>query len=412
MDKREIKADRAEKLEKILELNKLLNQTNDFNELLNIILIETEKMFLVEGTSVLLEDKETGGLLFHFCTGTKKDKLLSLRMNKGKGVCGYVFETSKSLVENDPENSKFFSHKVDKESHFITRNLLCVPLIIKEKTIGVIELVNKIEGNFTEGDVDFLTAIASQVSVTLERARLVKEMIKSERLASIGETVAGLSHCIKNILNGLKGGAYILNKNLQKIDSPKMKVGFEMVQKNIEKISSLVLDMLEYSKERKPEYELTNINSIINDVVELVATKAESNNISIIKNFQEDLQDIEIDPKGIFRCLLNLVGNSIDALTNTENARLELITKKKNKFVIIEIKDNGCGIKEELKKKLFTKFFSTKGSKGTGFGLPVTRKIINEHSGTIKCVSKENVGTTFIIKLPVRKTRSKNNCYL
>ena len=357
-------------------------------------------MFLVEGTSILLEDKETGELHFHICTGEKKEQLLSLRMDKGEGVCGYVFETGKSLVENNPEESKLFSHRVDKESSFITRNLLCVPLEIKGKTIGVIELVNKIEGNFTEGDVDFLTAIASQVSITLERARLVEEMIKSERLASIGETVAGLSHCIKNILNGLKGGAYILNKNLQKIDSPKMKIGFEMVQKNIEKISSLVLDMLEYSKERKPEYELSNINSIIDDVIELVAAKAEANNISIIKNFQKGLQEIEIDPKGIFRCILNLAGNSIDALTDTDNARLEFITKKENKFVIIEIKDNGCGIKKELQKKLFTKFFSTKGSKGTGFGLPVTKKIINEHKGTIKCVSRENAGTTFSIKLP------------
>jgi len=395
-----MKSDRIEKLEKILELNKLLNHTNDFSELLNIILQETEKMFLAEGTSILLEDKETGELHFHICTGEKKEQLLSLRMDKGEGVCGYVFETGKSLVENNPEESKLFSHRVDKESSFITRNLLCVPLEIKGKTIGVIELVNKIEGNFTEGDVDFLTAIASQVSITLERARLVEEMIKSERLASIGETVAGLSHCIKNILNGLKGGAYILNKNLQKIDSPKMKIGFEMVQKNIEKISSLVLDMLEYSKERKPEYELSNINSIIDDVIELVAAKAEANNISIIKNFQKGLQEIEIDPKGIFRCILNLAGNSIDALTDTDNARLEFITKKENKFVIIEIKDNGCGIKKELQKKLFTKFFSTKGSKGTGFGLPVTKKIINEHKGTIKCVSRENAGTTFSIKLP------------
>ncbi|HHE38110.1 MAG TPA: GAF domain-containing sensor histidine kinase [Candidatus Cloacimonetes bacterium] len=400
MDKRKMKSDRIEKLEKILELNKLLNHTNDFSELLNIILQETEKMFLAEGTSILLEDKETGELHFHICTGEKKEQLLSLRMDKGEGVCGYVFETGKSLVENNPEESKLFSHRVDKESSFITRNLLCVPLEIKGKTIGVIELVNKIEGNFTEGDVDFLTAIASQVSITLERARLVEEMIKSERLASIGETVAGLSHCIKNILNGLKGGAYILNKNLQKIDSPKMKIGFEMVQKNIEKISSLVLDMLEYSKERKPEYELSNINSIIDDVIELVAAKAEANNISIIKNFQKGLQEIEIDPKGIFRCILNLAGNSIDALTDTDNARLEFITKKENKFVIIEIKDNGCGIKKELQKKLFTKFFSTKGSKGTGFGLPVTKKIINEHKGTIKCVSRENAGTTFSIKLP------------
>ena len=391
---------RTKKLEKIVYLNTLMNQTNDFNELLNIILRETEKLFDVEGTSILLEDKETGKLFFYISTGEKKDVLNTIQMCRGEGVCGYVFDTGKILVENHPETSTMFSNKVDKQSKFITKNLLCVPLKINENIIGVIELVNKKNRDFTQGDVEFLDAIAIQISLTLERARMVEEMIKSERLASIGETVAGLAHCIKNILNGLRGGAFIVNKSIKKIESEKLELGWEMVQININKISALALDMLHYSKERIPQVESTDLNKLLEEVIELMRQNAEEHNISIEKTLQPGLGNIEIEAKGIYRCVLNLVSNAIDALECREKGIVMVSSKREKDFVRIEIEDNGCGVDEELQKKLFTKFFSTKGSKGTGLGLPVTQKIIHEHKGTISVSSKKDVGTKFVINLP------------
>lgn len=378
-----------------------MNQPTELHELLRVILNETEKIFDVEGTSILLEDKETGNLRFFIATGEKKDVLNSIQMKKGQGVCGYVYDSGEILVENDPSKSQFFSDEVDKKSKFVTRNLLCVPLKVENTIIGVIELVNKKKGNFLQSDVEFLDAIASQVSITLERARLIEEKIKAEKLATIGETVAGLAHYIKNILNGLKGGSYIIEKNIDKIESDKVRAGWKMVEKNINKISSLALDMLQYSKEREPEYEDINVNSLIKDAIELNKQKTVENNISIEEDLQSDMKEIQIDAQGIFRCILNLVNNSTDALKDVKNATLRISsTQAHNRNVRIEIHDNGCGIKKELLDKLFTKFFSTKGSKGTGLGLPVTKKIIEEHNGSIYCVSELNKGTTFIIDLP------------
>jgi len=394
---------RIKKLEKIVHLNTLMNRTNDFYELLNVILKETEKMFNVFGTSILLEDQSTRMLYFYLATGEKKDVLKSIKMKKGEGICGYVYETGTFLVENKPETSKFFANRVDKESHFVTKNILAVPLKIKEKTIGVIELVNKKKGYFTKWDLEFLNIIASQVSITLERARFVEEKIKSERLASMGETVAGLAHYIKNILNGLSGGAYIINKNIEQVDSTKVKTGWNMVKKNIDKISELTKDMLQYTKDRIPEYEKVDINSLIEDIIELVTQRAEKTSVEIEKNFQTDLEKIEIESKGIHRCILNLVSNAFDAVEGKKDGKISFLTKKENKSVRIEIKDNGCGIEEESLKKLFTKFFSTKGSKGTGLGLAVTKKIITEHKGSIIPISEVNKGTTFIIKLPIKR---------
>lgn len=388
-------------LEKIVELNSLMNQTTDFKDLLNVILRETEKIFDIEGASILLEDKKTEELYFYITTGKKKNILKTIKINKGEGICGHVYKTGEILIENNPGKSILFSDKVDKKSKFVTKNLLSVPLKIKENRIGVIELVNKKNGNFNKRDVKFLTAIASQISITLERARLVKEKINSERLAAIGETVAGLSHFIKNIVNGLRGGSFIINKYIDKIESQKIKTGWKMVQKNINKISSLVMDMLLYSKDRKPEYKIVSIKSIINDVIELEKTKAKLHNIKFINEFSDDINQIKLDPNGIFRAILNIVNNSIDALKKQEQGYIKITTRKDNEgYVIIKIKDNGCGIKEEMQDNLFTKFFSTKGSKGSGFGLPITKKIIEEHQGRIQCNSEANKGTEFIIKLP------------
>lgn len=398
-----MKLSRLEKLEKIVHLNTLMNQTHEFDKLLTIILRETESMFSVEGTAIFLEDEDTGLLYFYIVTGEKKEALTSIRMKKDEGVCGHVFVTGESMIENHPENSPYFCDKADKESDFHTRNILAEPLQIKNKTFGVIEVVNKIKGDFTEDDRAFLEVIASQVSVTLERARFVQEKIKQEKLASIGETVAGLAHYIKNILNGIKGGAYIIDKNIKGINAEKVKLGWDMVKNNVKRITELTLDMLRYTKEREPEYEEVDLHKLIEEVLALLKEKLQEKNICLKKKFSKEIKLVDIDPKGIHRCILNLISNSIDALEEEDSPQIILKTIKKDENFVIKIKDNGCGIKEEIQKRLFTKFLSTKGSKGTGFGLPITKKIIEEHKGSIKVKSKVNVGSEFKLTIPIKK---------
>jgi len=402
-----------DKLKKIITLNSLLNRTNELNELLNIILSETEKIFNVDGTSILLEDKTSGQLYFYFATGVKKEILKTIKMRSGEGICGHVFETGRMLLENNPSKNPLFSNKVDKMSSFKTRNLLCLPLIQGNKIIGVMELVNKKSSNFSNDDAEFLSAIATQISLALERARLHEEKIRSERLATIGETVAGLSHCIKNILNGLKGGAYIINKNLLSDDLGKINTGWNIVQKNIGKITSLTLDMLQYSKNREPEYKIVRINELITDVTDLLNERFTHKDIQLNLQFDENLSEVEIDSKGIFRCLLNLVSNSVDAFDSTDTNKITIKTESDNDNFNIYIEDNGSGISEDNLKKLFSIFFSTKGSKGTGLGLLVTKKIIEEHDGTLIVESEENVNTTILIKLPKKRRNNgtKSNTY-
>lgn len=236
---------------------------------------------------------------------------------------------------------------------------------------------------------------------------LEQELIRSERLAAIGQTVAGLAHCVKNILYGLKGGVYVVNTGLKNNNSEQLKTGWDMVNRNIGKISDLVMDLLSYSKEREPEYRRCLLNAVTGEVCDLMELSAREFGIKLDRNFDPGLGEVSLDPKGIHRCVLNLVSNAMDAcrfdLDREKEHVVEVKTTLEDKdMVVIEISDNGCGMDDEVKNKIFTSFFSTKAGAGTGLGLLVTQKIISEHGGTISVESEAGKGSTFTIRLPLK----------
>ena len=240
-----------------------------------------------------------------------------------------------------------------------------------------------------------------------EIKRLEKELLKSERLAAIGQTVAGLAHGIKNILHGLKGGSYLVDIGIQKDESEKLKKGWDMIKRNIGRTSNLVMDLLSYSKERRPEFEACLPNEIADDVCALLQDKARENNVKLVKDFDDTIGEVLMDPNSVHEVLLNLMSNAVDACLfdedTSKNFRVDLKTAlEKDNVVRFEIKDNGVGMDEEVINKLFTSFFSTKGHRGTGLGLMVTRKLIEEHDGAIDVNSKPGIGTTINVRLPYR----------
>lgn len=241
-----------------------------------------------------------------------------------------------------------------------------------------------------------------------EIKRLQQELIKSERLAAIGQTVASLAHYVKNILFGLKGGLYLVNVASKENERDSLKTGYEILQRNMGRISDLVLALLEYSRERKPEYESSFPNEIANEVCGLMETSAREYGVEIIRDFDPSMGKVLLDPRGIHRCLLNLVSNAIDACLFDTSKEKKWVVRVKTIFekdgtVRFEVSDNGCGMDEGVKKKLFTTFFSTKEGRGTGLGLLNTQKIVQEHGGTIAVNSQAGKGSTFTIRLPYRE---------
>ena len=246
-----------------------------------------------------------------------------------------------------------------------------------------------------------------------EIKKLEHELINSERLASLGQTVAGMAHGIKNILAGFKGGRYLVDLGIDKNNTDKLINGWQMIKRNIDQTSDLVMDLLTYSKEREPEYKDCFPNNIADDVCELVQEMASTHGIGIVKDFSTSIDEVSMDPNTIHQCLLNFVSNAIDACIFDDNVdkkhEVRVLTALEGKTTIrFEISDNGSGMSDSVKAKLFSSFFSTKGAKGTGLGLLVTRKLIEEHHGSIDVISNLNQGTMFIMKLPFNPKGTEN----
>jgi two-component system NtrC family sensor kinase len=178
-----------------------------------------------------------------------------------------------------------------------------------------------------------------------------------------------------------------------------------MIKRNIGRTSNLVMDLLSYSKEREPEFEACEPNIIVNDVYELVKDKAGENHVEIIIEPDDTIGTVIMDPGSIHEVLLNLASNAVDACLFDEDLSKPWIVKLKTEkapgnIIKFDVSDNGAGMSEEVLQKLFTSFFSTKGHRGTGLGLMVTRKLIEEHEGKIEVTSRLDEGTNFTVRLP------------
>ncbi|MEJ2659794.1 MAG: PAS domain S-box protein [Desulfobacteraceae bacterium] len=239
-----------------------------------------------------------------------------------------------------------------------------------------------------------------------EIKRLQRELVNAERLAAVGQTVAGMAHCVKNILHGLRGGSYMVNIGIDKNNTEKLKTGWNMVQRNIARTSDLVQDLLSYSKERQPEMASCRPNEIVQEVCELMQEVANENDVTLEMELSPQLQEVMLDQRSLHRSLLNLVSNAIDACrddpTTGKGHRVKVITAvDPDDYIRFDVQDNGSGMSPEVKSKLFSSLFSTKGPQGTGLGLLVTSKLIEEHKGTIQVASELTRGTTFTIRLPL-----------
>jgi len=236
-----------------------------------------------------------------------------------------------------------------------------------------------------------------------EENRLRRQLMEQERLAAVGETVAGITHCMKNVLNGLKGGSYMLNVGLKRDDGQLVAEGWANVQKGIERISRLSLDMLSYCRDRKPARVPTDPLELAQDTVRLVAASAEQEGIAVSCSGDEG-PVVNLDPETIGRALLNLVANAVDAgreksYPEGETPAVDVRVERAGDALQFMVRDNGVGMSEETRSKLFSRFFSTKEGRGTGLGLCVTDKIVKEHGGTMTVASTPGKGSTFTIQV-------------
>lgn len=228
--------------------------------------------------------------------------------------------------------------------------------------------------------------------------KLEKEKIEAERMAIVGQTVAGLAHGIKNLINALDGGMYFLKSGIGQGDAQRVHKGIDTLTRNIERIRDFTKNFLNFARLRELSPKECNPADIVKEVVESFEANAQEKNIRITIRQDHAVADAVMDYEKIHESLTNLVGNAVDSYDSIEDDREKKIIisiYEEEGSIYISVADNGCGIDEEHRKRLFHKFFTTKGLKGTGLGLLTAKKIIQEHGGTLSVFSEPDKGSVF-----------------
>ncbi len=329
-------------------------------------------------------------------------------------VVEHVLRERQGVLVSDVHSDDRFSSVESLHRHNI-REAICVPMKGRREVVGVMFLDTQSTlkqvvargldtGKFTEDHLHLASAIAHQAAIAVEESRIHAALVNAERLAAVGHTIAALSHHIKNIMQGVRFGADMVRAAIRDDDRDLLGKGWKLVERNQARIDDLMLDMLSYSKEREPAVELTDLNGLCEDVLEMIRGRAADRGVALEWRAGVGVSAVPCDPDGIHRAVLNLAGNALDALEDRPNAKLAMqaLLEPDGAWVKVIVMDNGPGIPPEKLEDIFKPFESTKGSRGTGLGLPVSRKIVREHGGDILVQSVVEKGSKFTIRLPMK----------
>jgi signal transduction histidine kinase len=334
------------------------------------------------------------------------------KINLSRRILDYVMDHKEGVLTSDASDDR----RWDPGGSVVqmgVREAICVPMQGRYGIVGIVYidtftppgriLEDGATRKFNEEHLKLMIAIGHQAALAIEDTSYYSAMVQAERLAAVGQTIATLSHHIKNILQGIRGGSYLIQEGLNGDEPGVVRKGWGIVEKNQEKISNLVMDMLTFSKERDPEVTAANLNQVAAEVVELMQIHSQDANVQLVWRPAEQMPRLTFDPDGLHRAILNVVTNAIDACDGCDKGHVEVSTKfdAKTGYALIQVVDNGVGIGPNDLKKVFVIFESQKGGRGTGLGLSVSQKIMQEHGGEIEVKSTLGEGSCFVLRLPV-----------
>jgi signal transduction histidine kinase len=283
---------------------------------------------------------------------------------------------------------------------------LCAPMTIDDELNGALCINRRSRADaFTPLDLRFTATVANILGVYLEKLRIEDEYIKQERLAAVGQVIAGLAHYAKNIITGLQLSVAGMQRMLKRDKFDSMETCVDSIATEERRLTNLILDMLSYAKDREPMRLEMDVDDVIDSVVRPFENELNMRSIKLELLPAGNLPKLMAEKNALHRVFLNLFVNAMDALDAVEGRdkviRVTTLLSEDGKTIEVSMWDSGCGIPATEKENIFGVFFSTKGSKGTGLGLAVSRKIIEEHRGSIMVQSQEGEWTEFRIQLPV-----------
>ena len=383
-----------EQLERINEAAKLVNSNIKIDDVLkNIVDVAVDLTDADRGTLYLVT-KEKNELWSKIAMGSESKEI---KLKMGEGIAGWVAEKGETLNIEDAQVDERFNVAFDISSGYKTKSILCFPIKNKnEEVVGVLQLLNSSNEVFRKEDENILNALSTHAALALQNADLVEQLLKSERISSLGKMANFLINDIKKpILVSKRYAEHLKNKEL---DEDVIKV-IDMLLEQLNNIADLVQSTSSYSDSQTIlRSSNIGINELLEDYVNRVDSYVRSMNCMIETDFDEDV-NVKIDSKEFFQCFNHLIKNACDAMP--EGGTININTKKAEDKILLTVKDYGLGISESLHDKIFEPFMSHGKREGTGLGLSVTKKIIEEHGGTISVKSELGEGATFSVTLPI-----------
>ncbi len=312
-----------------------------------------------------------------------------------------VFRNQVGVLSSNAMGDRRFSSGKSVQN-FSIHSAICVPIKGRDEILGVLHADCSVsELTYSTEQLRLLTAIGYQTGLAIENLRLYEAKMQSERLAAVGETVAVISHHAKNIVQALMAGIDVVEMALNADNLDKAKQSWPIVQRGLTRTHNLILDMLAFSKDRRPMREEINVNDILTECVDLITPRADERQIAVMSDLN-DLPPLSAEFDALQHAFLNLLTNALDAVE--QGSGVVTVASKYNSLdrsILVQIIDNGCGIEPDQLHTIFQPFVSGKGHHGTGLGLAVARKIFIEHGGGITLQSTPGEGTTFTIALPL-----------
>ncbi|MEE8392526.1 MAG: GAF domain-containing protein [Anaerolineae bacterium] len=422
---------RAAELARLNEVGLALTSTLDFSTIVHAALSQIQRLFQAEHVSLLQPDPQTGELCFVKALVGRTPIEIPVRLPPGEGIVGWVLEQRQPVLVDDVQTDPRSLQWVYQHTHTQARGLMAVPLLAQERVIGVIEVSSSEPGAYTNNELQTLQAVASTLSMALENASLYDELktllhereqvqaqlIHAEKMTALGRLVASIAHEINNPLQAMQTYLTLAQEEIDDDQRPK-KINRYLgtVGDEIERIAAIVRRMRDFYRPASKELQPTYLHAVLESVLELVNKQLQHSNVTVERAWSDYLPEIQANPDHLKQVFLNLVLNSIDAMTAGGtlyiSTALDQIPTPPGPSasggpggapaVRVEFSDTGEGISPKVLSHLFEPFFTTK-ERGSGLGLSISYGIIQAHNGQITVESHTGLGTTFTILLPVEQ---------
>jgi signal transduction histidine kinase len=383
------------RMERLMETSQILASTLDLNKLLHRIVEAAGELTDSAAVSIMLVEPNSGVLHFRAATNSTTDGLDEVAVPLEGSLAGWVISHAQPLLVADARSDPRWHAQVDQLIGFDTRSVLGVPLIVREKTIGVLQAVNKRSGSYTDDDVNTLEWLAAQAAVAIVNARLFEQ----------SDLVSELVHELRTPLTALMASSQLLARpELPEAQRQELVATLQRETSRLSTLTTGFLDMVKLEAGRMPfTAERFDLAALITECVEVMRPQAAEQGVSISSQAPADLPWLESDRGKLKQVLLNLLNNALKY--NRPNGRVHVSAARVEDRLHVRVADNGLGIPAEAVPHVFERFYRVRDSEGftsgTGLGLPIARRIVEALGGEIDFETEAGAGTTFFFDLPL-----------